>query len=151
MRKLTAWNIYKTIEYSGEQTQLKLYDFFLTLIRNQSLLSGSGGGSGSNNGALVSPRFSISGGGGGGGERFTENSTVAIMGGSGGGSGATGRGRKQSLFSVNTNIDPTFLLEPDESIMASGLDPSNLNVITRIFEHDPEGIFTFVSVFFFKL
>lgn len=39
MRKLTAWNIYQTIEYSGEQDQLKLYDFFLTLIKNSGLIN----------------------------------------------------------------------------------------------------------------
>jgi serine/threonine-protein phosphatase with EF-hand domain len=39
MRRLTAWNIYQSIEYSGEQNQLKLYDFFLALIRNMSLIS----------------------------------------------------------------------------------------------------------------
>lgn len=128
MRKLTAWNIYKSIEYSGEQTQLKLYDFFLTLIRNQSLLSGgvSVAAVSMSNPRIPSPS-----------SRFPE--TVAIMGGSGSGSGANGRGRKQSLFSVNTSIDPTFLLEPDESILTTGLDASNINVINRIFEHDPEG------------
>ncbi|CAF0704316.1 unnamed protein product [Brachionus calyciflorus] len=41
MRKLTAWNIYQTIEYSGEQDQLKLYDFFLTLIKNSAIINHS--------------------------------------------------------------------------------------------------------------
>jgi serine/threonine-protein phosphatase with EF-hand domain len=39
MRRLTAWHIYQSIEYSGEQNQLKLYDFFLALIRNMSVIS----------------------------------------------------------------------------------------------------------------
>jgi len=34
IKKKTAWNIYQSIEYSGEQDQLKLCNFFLTLIRN---------------------------------------------------------------------------------------------------------------------
>ena len=38
MRKLTAWHIYQSIEYSGEQDQLKLYDFFLTLIKNSAII-----------------------------------------------------------------------------------------------------------------
>lgn len=41
MRKLTAWTIYQSIEYSGEQDQLKLYDFFLTLIRNCDIINQS--------------------------------------------------------------------------------------------------------------
>lgn len=39
MQRLTAWHIYQSIEYSGEQNQLKLYDFFLALIRNVSYIS----------------------------------------------------------------------------------------------------------------
>lgn len=39
MRKLTAWTIYQSIEYSGEQDQLKLYDFFLTLIKNCDIIN----------------------------------------------------------------------------------------------------------------
>jgi hypothetical protein len=133
MRKLTAWNIYKSIEYSGEQTQLKLYDFFLTLIRNQSLLNGGNGGE-----ALIRRKASL--------ENVsitnTSNNSFIVTGG-GVGSGANGRGRKQSLFSVNTNIDPTFLLEPDESIIGSGLDQSNIGVINKIFETDAHGSFSF--------
>lgn len=41
MRKLTAWTIYQSIEYSGEQDQLKLYDFFLTLMRNCDIINQS--------------------------------------------------------------------------------------------------------------
>lgn len=41
MRKLTAWTIYQSIEYSGEQDQLKLYDFFLTLIKNCDIINQS--------------------------------------------------------------------------------------------------------------
>ncbi|CAF0731861.1 unnamed protein product [Didymodactylos carnosus] len=33
MRKRTAWNIYQNIEYAGEQTQVKLYNFFLDLMQ----------------------------------------------------------------------------------------------------------------------
>lgn len=142
MRKLTAWNIYKTIEYSGEQTQLKLYDFFLTLIRNQSLLSGGSDADGASHASSHNPRALIAAGSVSSSptpsSRVSE--TYAIIGGSGAGSGANGRGRKQSLFSVNTSIDPTFLLEPDESLLHTGLDASNINVINRIFEHDPEAI-----------
>lgn len=39
LRKQTAWNIYQTIEYSGQQDQLKLYDFFLKLIKNSALIN----------------------------------------------------------------------------------------------------------------
>ncbi len=39
MRRLTAWKIYQSIEYCGEQNQLKLYDFFLALIRNRFLIN----------------------------------------------------------------------------------------------------------------
>ena len=38
VKKKTAWNIYQSIEYSGEQDQLKLCNFFLTLIKNSALL-----------------------------------------------------------------------------------------------------------------
>lgn len=38
IKKKTAWNIYQSIEYSGEQDQLKLCNFFLTLIKNSALL-----------------------------------------------------------------------------------------------------------------
>ena len=96
MRKLTAWNIYKSIEYSGEQTQLKLYDFFLTLIRNQSLLNGGNGNGGD---ALIRRKASL--------ENVsitnTSNNSFIVTGG-GVGSGANGRGRKQSLFSVNSDV-----------------------------------------------
>lgn len=139
MRKLTAWNIYKSIEYSGEQTQLKLYDFFLTLIRNQSLLNGGNGNGGD---ALIRRKASL--------ENVsitnTSNNSFIVTGG-GVGSGANGRGRKQSLFSVNTNIDPTFLLEPDESIIGSGLDQANIGVINKIFETDAHGSFSFFDFF----
>jgi hypothetical protein len=30
VKKMTAWNIYQSLEYSGEQDHLKLFEFFLT-------------------------------------------------------------------------------------------------------------------------
>jgi len=39
LRMLTAWNIYQTLEYKGEQDQLKLNDFFLALIQNHELIN----------------------------------------------------------------------------------------------------------------
>lgn len=30
IKKMTAWHIYQSIEYSGEQDHLKLFEFFLT-------------------------------------------------------------------------------------------------------------------------
>jgi len=39
VKKKTAWNIYQSIEYSGEQDQMKLCNFFLTLIKNSALLN----------------------------------------------------------------------------------------------------------------
>lgn len=39
LRKQTAWHIYQSIEYSGQQDQLKLYDFFLKLIKNSNLIN----------------------------------------------------------------------------------------------------------------
>lgn len=38
VKKKTAWNIYQSIEYSGEQDQLKLCNFFLTLIKNSAVI-----------------------------------------------------------------------------------------------------------------
>ena len=38
-KKKTVWNIYQSIEYSGEQDQLKLCNFFLTLIKNSAFLN----------------------------------------------------------------------------------------------------------------
>jgi serine/threonine-protein phosphatase with EF-hand domain len=32
VKKMTAWHIYQSIEYSGEQDHLKLFEFFLTLV-----------------------------------------------------------------------------------------------------------------------
>lgn len=134
MRKLTAWNIYKSIEYSGEQTQLKLYDFFLTLIRNQSLLSGRNAlplafSSSSSPSKMISA------------DDITDSHAAltsrsgSIVASTGGGGGYHGV-RKQSLFSIDTNVDPTFLLEPDESLLGTGLDSSNIGVINRIFDND---------------
>jgi len=39
IKKMTAWNIYQSIEYSGEQDHLKLFEFFLTLIKNSALIT----------------------------------------------------------------------------------------------------------------
>jgi serine/threonine-protein phosphatase with EF-hand domain len=33
LKKLTAWKIYQSIEYSGQQDQLKLFNFFMSLIK----------------------------------------------------------------------------------------------------------------------
>lgn len=133
MRKLTAWNIYKTIEYSGEQTQLKLYDFFLTLIRNQSLLNGGRSLSIPNQTTLLGGserRESVETG-----SQRRDSSTLPP------GANTTTRTplvRKQSLFSVNTDFDDTFLLEPDTSLLNTDLEPSNIGVINRIFENELE-------------
>ena len=53
MKKKTAWNIYQSIEYSGEQDQLKLCNFFLTLIKNSALLDSMNPNTGAKTQALI--------------------------------------------------------------------------------------------------